>query len=228
MKILALDVSRKTGVSIFDGDKLHNYFLIKQDIKPVFKYGSYPYNVLLAAREMSDALFALINQEDPDMIIVEDTNPSSKSRLGTRILEQIHCLLLLKLENTKYMDRFKYINTGEWRSKLGISTPKLRKIVKANEKALKDMKNQLAQLKLSRQSKRKTDQEKYLELAAKKFRAEKMQSCLLGKVNRKTAVIVWVNNRFDLKLSRKDNDISDSIGLGYSYILGATCNSDIK
>lgn len=211
MKILALDISTKTGWATFEtepiawagngwdvakGHKLTNCGLIKLPQK-IHEYGQYPWSYLNAASAMAQLLLQLANQVKPDAIIIEETN-KAKARYTQKALEWIHCCLLDRLlDNLSRSVPVYYISSSEWRKTLGLV---MSKEDKKNNKALKTAK-------------------KLAEATGKKL--NKAELGIKGSVTKKHVAIRYVNANFGLDMKVKDNDICDAICLGVAYLRDA-------
>jgi hypothetical protein len=202
MKVLALDVSTKTGWAIFDDsdgmpivEKLTKYGLIKNP-KKVAEYGKYPWSYLNACSAMAQQLLLLAQEEKPDVIVVEETN-GSKARYTQKVLEMLHCCLLDRLARHMTDTPVYYINSSEWRKTLGLV---LSKEDKKNNKKLKVAK-------------------KLSEATGKKLNRAELG--VRGITNKKHVAVRYVNETYGLNLLVRDNDIADAICLGTAYIKGA-------
>jgi hypothetical protein len=201
---LAFDISTKTGYSVFHQNKatqeitLKNYALerLQKDLK---NYGEYPWNYLYAARDLSANLAKIVAEVNPDVIVIEETN-KGRNRYSQKILEFLHNSLLISLDKYRkdtLTPAVFYLNSSEWRGRLGL---KLSKEDKVNNKILKNAKD------FSEASKTKLDKSKL---------------GVRGKIGKKHIAIRWVNATYDLNLKMKDNDIADSIGVGTAFLMGA-------
>src|ERR1017187_3023288 len=202
MKVLALDVSTKTGWAVFDNsdgmpliERLTKYGLIKNPDK-IDTYGKYPWSYLNAASAMGQQILALAHTVKPDVIVIEETNGSRGSRYTQKILEFLHCCILERLVNLEIP--VYYINSSSWRSTLGLVLSKEDK--KANKK-LKVAK------KLS---------------AATGKKLNRTELGIRGIVNKKHIAIRYVNETYCKNFLVKDNDICDAICLGTAYLKGCS------
>ena len=216
MKVLALDVSTKTGWAVFEppagtaewvgkgvkietsasGWGLKKYGLIKNP-KKVQEYGVYPWSYLNACSAMAQQLLKLANEEKPDAIVIEETN-GSKARYTQKVLEMLHCCLLDRLAVYMTGTPVYYVNSSEWRKTLGLVLSKEDK--KANKK-LKVAK------KLS---------------AATGKKLNRTELGIRGIVNKKHIAIRYVNDTYCKNFLVKDNDICDAICLGTAYLKGCS------
>jgi len=126
MRILALDVSTKTGWAVFDDDNLV-YFgrhAITVDNFNVNDFPDqaeeYPENIATAAQSMCRFILTLLEDHKPDRIVIENT-VKGRNRHTQRILEWIHHELF---QNALYKfwasDRLNYRDPSWWRSKLEV------------------------------------------------------------------------------------------------------------
>jgi len=190
MKVLSLDVSTKTGWAVFNNKKLIDTGVIVNP-KSVLEYGQYPYCYIYSTRSVIKQIASLVDIHEPDTIVVEETN-KGKNRYTQKVLEFLHCSLLLELENTPYSDKIKYVNTSDWRKTLNVYLTKDDK--KNNSKVYK----------------------------AKKQGKTKKEVGVKGKINKKHVSVRVANTLFNLTLKQKDNDIADAILLGAAYIEGVS------
>ena len=197
MLILALDISTNTGYALLQSDGAYPvlYGNIWND-EPVHSFGEYPWSYLRAAESIAKKISGLAVQHNPDKIVIEETN-KSKARYTQKILEFIHCSVLKEFAGTKFEGNIAYISTSIWRRQVGIELTKEQK--KANAK--------LSKAKSKAGGKLTYEQKKTLGLK--------------GKTTKKHVAVISVNERFDLKLKQKDNDIAEAILLGLAYLQGA-------
>jgi hypothetical protein len=192
MKVLALDISTKTGWAVFVDGVLVEHGLVRLP-KKIYEYGDYPWNYVQGAYSMGQLLFALTSKE-PDVIVVEETN-KSRARYSQKALEYIHCLFLYQVKSTNIP--IKYVSSSEWRKTLGLV---MSKDDKKNNKKLKTAKQ-------------------FAETTGAKL--DKAELGIKGAVTKKHIAIRFVNNTFGFSMKVKDNDICDAICLGLAYLKGA-------
>lgn len=199
MRVLALDVSSRSGWALFDVEEgkpvsapiLKGLVELEENI---LTYGSgvYPDNYTAAAVEMARRLSLLAVGYTPDVVVIEETN-LGKNRYSQKFLEFVHCCLIAQLR-----PRFlvKYISSSSWRSALGIALSK------------EDKKNN------GRLSKAKRK-------AGEGGKVDKKALGVKGKIGKKHLSVRYVNETFGLSFKMKDNDIADAICLGAAYVAGA-------
>lgn len=195
MKTLALDLSTSTGYAVLHGSDpelatLGVYGTIQLP-KIVLEYGVYPYCYMNAALSMAEQVMLKVREIDPDQIIIEEINLGF-SRYSQRILEFIHFAIIQEL--AKLDKPVKYISSSIWRQALGLVMSK------------DDKKNNS---KLSREKRKALD---------KGAKLDKKSIGIRGKVTKKHLAIRAMNERFDLKLKAKDDDIADAIALGLAAL----------
>ena len=123
MKILALDVSTKTGWALFDtllANPLVKYgnILVKIEEFNVMhpeKSLKYPYNMVDAADKLANLISNLCIEHNPDIVIIENT-VKGKNRHTQRVLEFFHKSILDLLRKFKVQ----YVNPSDWRSNIGM------------------------------------------------------------------------------------------------------------
>ena len=207
MKVLAFDVSTKTGYAVFNNDGQKNS-LIKYGLvtlpKKIGQNGNYPFGFLLYVQELVDKLIELVNLEDPDVLVIEETTGAGRaSRYSLKALEFLHCTILTRLNNNGCAGRPKvcYVNPSEWRHALGLV---MSKEDKKNNKLLKLAK------KVSEANKSKLD---------------KAKLGIKGSITKKHLSVRYVNETYGLDLLIGNNDIADAICLGTAYLKGCgICN----
>lgn len=219
MKVLALDLSTKTGWAFFEDAQLVSFGLIEKK-RDFNSYGNYPYNFIQVAQDVVDQISSKIVKLAPDEIVIEETNKTGRfgSRHSQKILEFIHCLLV-KRWGLAYS--LKYVNTSDWRKKLKLSVADTRKAAKPLLKEFKRLKGELANASKADKKKAKAA----LDLHKKTLK----DKCIHGKIDKKSISVAFVNLNFNLTLKKGDNDISDAICLGEAYRRGVhtLTNKDI-
>lgn len=219
MKVLALDLSTKTGWAFFQDAQLVAFGLLEKS-KSFQDYGEYPYSFISVAQEMIDKISSLIVKKAPDVLIIEETNKTGRfgSRHSQKILEFIHCLLV---KRWGLAIPIKYVNTSDWRKQLKLSVAETKKMAKPLIKELARLKGEF-----SKAPKATRKQAKAILDAHKKTLKDK---CIHGKIDKKSISVAFVNLNFKLALKKGDNDISDAICLGEAYKRGVKTltNKDI-
>lgn len=199
-RVLALDISTKTGWALFEDGKLLDFGLTRI-LKKIDEYGEYPWSYRNMAVFLTSLLIQKIVDTYPDVIVIEETN-GSKSRYTQKALEFLHCELLCGIDMVKSaypgiagFNSVKYVNSSEWRKVLGLALSKEQK--KANAKLSK---------------------------AAREANGQKIDKAALGikgKITKKHLSVAYANATYNLTLKIKDNDIADAICLGTAFIKGA-------
>jgi Holliday junction resolvasome RuvABC endonuclease subunit len=192
MKILALDISTKTGWALFSeeekGPTLSKHGHIISPALNTFE-SKYPFNYLDLAAQVAGAIFNVIDDEQPDRIVIEETN-KGKQRYSQKMLEFIHCTLIGYLKEHKPTTPVLYVNTSDWRKALGVYLTKEQK--KNNAKLSK----------------------------AKRQGISKKEIGIKGKITRKHVAVEMVNQQFGLSLKQKENDTAEAILLGLAFCRG--------
>ncbi len=120
MKVMGLDMSTNTGVSLIEDGVLKHYELIAIEFNPtVSKIDDY--NHIDRATSMARSVLAIVDRIQPDYIYIEQTN-LGKNRTTQKLLEFTHCILLQMLLTRKC--DVSYVDSSIWRSKLGLSLSK--------------------------------------------------------------------------------------------------------
>lgn len=191
-RVLALDISTKTGWALFENGQLVNHGLVKLQ-KKISECGTYPWSYYAATGHVAGLIVNVIENTNPDVIVIEETN-GSRSRYTQKILEWLHCALLQSLDILGYpvKDKVYYVNSSEWRKVIGLALTKDQK--KANAKLSK---------------------------AARDGKVDKAALGIRGKITKKHLSVAYVNKEYDLAFKIKDNDKADAICLGKAFIQGA-------
>jgi hypothetical protein len=202
LRVLALDLSSSTGYAILEGEPdsipkvLRSGTIVCPDADPRYA-GHYPWALRNRCAKMVDAIemgVGVTTLSSVDHIVIEETN-LGRNRYSQKMLEWIHLNVLHLLAS--YGATVWYINTSDWRRKLGTTltaedkklNAKVRKLKKSGDKA---------------------------GLKALGVR---------GKIGKKHVAVRFVNQTYNLGLKLKDNDQADAICLGVAYFLGvSTCD----
>lgn len=154
MRLLALDMSLKTGWSLWeDGQYLDSGQLVQLHVKNFNvqlhpeKHPDYPFNLLPPVRLMVDQISGLILDKSVDFVVCENT-VKGRNRNVQRILEFLHYELISEIVVLGYKKRFKYIDPSEWRKavdlKLNNEQKKNNRDVSAGKKRGRVTKKHLA------------------------------------------------------------------------------------
>jgi len=194
-RVLALDISTKTGWALFVDGVLVDKGVVRLP-KKVCEYGTYPWSYYKATVAIAGMIIDIIGKTAPDAIVIEETN-GSRARYTQKILEFLHCQLLTTLDiiGEPVKDKLYYVNSSEWRKVIGLQLSKEQK--KANAKLSK----------AARES--------------KDGKVDKAALGIKGKVTKKHLSVAYANQKYNLTLKVKDNDIADAICLGTAFINGA-------
>jgi hypothetical protein len=219
LKVLALDVSTKTGWAFFQDAQLFAFGLIEKS-KPSFEdYGDYPHNFVNVAYDIKQQIITKVFEIKPDVIVIEETNKTGRfgSRHSQKILEFIHCFIVNALPDFD----IKYVNTSDWRKILKLSVADTKKLAKPYLKELARLKGELAKADKAHKKQAKAA----LDLHKKTLK----DKCIHGKIDKKSISVAFVNMTHQLAFKKGDNDISDAICLGEAYKRGVKTltNKDI-
>lgn len=204
MKVLSLDLSTSaTGWAFFEEKKLLDYGVIKPAVKGLTKM-TYPEGALRKCLSISEQVSTLVLALEPDLIIIEEIN-RGKNRLGQKVLDGLHFVLLSFLDACYPINKIYFIDsdgaTG-WRSK-----NKLNLTHDSKQKAFnKGVKQENRKIK-----------------AENKKRSRESKIELKKEITRKTLACEKANKLFRLKLddwkNTTDGDIADAILVGYAFII---------
>lgn len=195
--IIAIDLSTKPGIAIFDGGKLVHATTIFND-KTVEDFGKYPYNYIEFVEYTINRLFKDVQSKGYkwssfDSIIIEETT-RGRQNYSQKKLEFLHYQLLLTLENQK--SKIVYIRDGTWKR---IINAKMSKEEKANNAKIQRLK-------------RKTN---------KRIIRRDEEGNALRKVNRKDVYIRAINNLLGTSFEREQEDSAAACGLALAFIKNA-------
>jgi hypothetical protein len=197
VKILALDVSTKTGWSLLTSEGENFTLGDYGKLEPITEPDGWPYpnNYVIWAEDCFEEIWKVIDANKPDVLVIEETASGSKSAYSQKILEWIHFLLanFIKESNIKVV----YMLTEQWRRETGCLMTKEES--KHNKKV-------------------KTFKEANDTSIARDENGKR-----IGRITRKHVNIRRANEVFSkfLKepLRKKDEDTADSLLLGYAYHL---------
>lgn len=198
MRLLALDLSSKTGWALFESiqdakakPKDHGLLTLKKTVKD---FGEFPSNYLIAAKSQAKLVLDLVKEKEPNIVVIEEIN-LGRSRYTQKYLDFLHCCIIdgLVEDGVKTV----YISSSSWRKKLTITNSKEDR---AANTALSKAKS----------------------LAKKQGVAlDKKTLGIKGKITKKHLAVRWCNENFGYDFKISDNDICDAICLGCSYLMGA-------
>lgn len=200
--VLALDIATTTGYALFKintKDVELVTFGTKSLPKSAIEYGEYPWNILYASKELAQAIFELVRDHKPTIVVIEETNSGGRaSGYSQKLLEFLHNAVLNHLDPREEQEapEVAYVLTRTWRKALGI---KLSPEDKINNRKLSAAKSSAKK---------------------KKSKLDKSALGIKGKITLKHKSVQFVNERFGLGLIAKDDDIADAICLGLAYITG--------
>lgn len=197
-----MDISTKTGWSLLISDgktfTLEKYGKLTKFEEPEL---AYPDSYIIWAEKIFNEIHVLWLQNVPDVLVIEETASGSKSAYSQKILEWIHFLVAknLVMGHTKAV----YLLTEQWRRETGCSMSKEEKV---KNKSVRDYKKKVEK-----------------DTGQKTTIAYDTSGKRIGIVGRKHVNVRRANEVFSdfLKepLRKKDEDVADSLLLGYCYHL---------
>lgn len=198
MRVLALDVSSKTGFATYDEGRPVEWGTLFPD-KTTKDFGEYPANFVEWAIYTVDRLMTEVVQKywtSETTIVIEETNGNSKNCYSQKSLEYLHFWLNKRLKEIGA--KVVYVRSGEW-----------RKFVEAKlSKEEKSLNAKISRIKMQ---------------TGKKL--AKIDGKVVGRKGRKHVAIRRVEEEFGIELARKQEDVGDALLLGLGFIRGApTCN----
>ena len=185
MRVLGLDLSTHTGWAVLDSEggllAYGTEDFIADDVPENIVAD---YRAIRFAEQAGSFVIGLVEKYNPNVIEIEQVN-GSKFRSSQRVLEFVHCLVLIALR--PFQEKVHYVDTSAWRSLLGIKlTPEQRK----HNKAISSRKCALKK-------------------EGKQLHSKKGD----GKITWKHLSVEWANKTFSLDLQLKDNDAADALAL---------------
>lgn len=239
MRILALDLSSKTGWALLEDQTVLCFGSVTAP-KPAAKLRS-PYDIVNQALRMGALVRALVNDHKPECIVTEQTNQAKKQnrREDQKLLEFIHFAVIQAVMPMRMV----YLDSRLWRKAVGIT---LTAEDSARNKAIKKKRAELkAALKaeLEREiterhyhaimTARMSDDKRAIKALQKKAKAELKEEftkrvrklprdgTTVGKVTPKHLAIRKVKELFNLTFKQKENDTAEAIliGLGLHLLL---------
>jgi Holliday junction resolvasome RuvABC endonuclease subunit len=196
-RVLSLDISTKTGWTLLvSGDQLvlEAHGQIPQIHEPE-GVGTYPNSYVVWAYRCFEKIMEVIEEQAPDVLVIEETSAGSKAIYTQKILEWIHFLVAKFIR--EYSIKVIYLMTEQWRRETGC---KMSKEESKHNKLVKNYKKKNA-------SKIAYDE------AGKR----------IGRLTRKHINIRRANEIFGqflpAPLRKKDEDTADALMLGYCYHL---------
>ena len=130
--VIGLDLSTKTGYSVFIDGELSTYGLIELGYKVDPKSPKYPANFVDATKDLAIQIFQLVINYSNPTIVIEETC-ASRNVFAQKKLEFLHYELLQLLKEYP----INYLASSKWKSILGITqtkeTKKHNKLVKESK-----------------------------------------------------------------------------------------------
>lgn len=200
-RILALDVSSKTGWAFYLMDK--NYTLVSYGQVPKFSEPEEPYpgSYITWAYQNFGKILDLIEELAPDVLVIEETSGGSKSGMSQKILEFTHFLIGRFIKDTGI--KSVYYQTESWRRIVGC---KMNDEEKARNKEIKLMKKANPDIKVVKNKNGKR----------------------IGKIGRKHVNVRRANELlgefFSEPLILANEDIADACLLGMAYHMSKVKN----
>lgn len=190
MKILSLDISSHTGWALFsieDNALSLDQYGILEVIKPQCEY---PRQMLLWSANAFHGIIGIIEEHEPDQIIIEETSKGSKNHLSQKFLEFVHFQVASYV--VKYKIPVRYFMTGEWRFLIGA---KMTKEERERNKKIRQEKTKGNTVVKNDDGKR------------------------IGKISKKHVNVRLANEIFGLSLKIGENDKADAILMGQAFFV---------
>lgn len=124
MRVLGLDLSKKSGWALIDDSTLVAYGLVKcYDNKLAFRGVSEDFMFIRDSLDIADHIRSIITQYPSDFIYIEQTN-KGRNRTSQKQLEFIHYSVLAMIDQQGLKEKVRYTDTSAWRMGLGIRMSK--------------------------------------------------------------------------------------------------------
>lgn len=136
--VIGLDLSTKTGYSVFKDGILTEWGLVSipEENKEKFKTLPYPYNYIRSTEYLVNGIMEVLNKHNPSEIVIEETC-ASRNVYAQKQIEWIHYALNWGIERSFPDAKVFYLGSNKWRSILQLlqtkETKKHNKLVKAKE-----------------------------------------------------------------------------------------------
>lgn len=188
-------------VSDSHGIHLESYGKIEKTKEPE---GRYPENYVDWASQIFTEIVKLVDDYAPDVLVIEETAAGSKNAYSQKILEWTHFLVAKMIKESQI--QAVYMLTEQWRRETGCQ---MTKEESKRNKEVRDYKKKVE---------KKT--------GTKTTVAYDIKGKRIGLVNRKHVNVRRANEVFGSfltePLKKKDEDIADSLMLGFSFHLRRT------
>jgi len=210
-RILALDMSTKTGWSVLNSYDSGEFSLaqfgkIKQIHQPDLPY---PQSMVKWAYDCFEPIVKLVDEYAPDILVIEETAAGSKSIESQKILEYLHFLVAKMITDSQIP--VIYLLTEQWRRMVGCQMTKEEKLHNKKHKTLKNAKV----------TKRLVQGGNAPDITNAPTIVYDENGKRLGKITRKHVNVRRANEvfgkYFEEPLRLKDEDLADSLLLGYAY-----------
>jgi len=197
-RVLALDVSTKTGYAVVDMSKksfkLITSGTLPKESEPSTKEYQYPVNYLIWAGICMKHMVELFRKYNPDEFVIEETAKGSKNNMSQKIVEFIH----YEIADAFTMDGWfgnlprTYYLTEEWRRICGC---KMNNIEKKQNAEVRKQKKKGIKVAKNKEGKR------------------------IGIIGKKHVNVRRANEVYGLDLILKDEDRADALLLAYALYL---------
>jgi len=191
-RILALDMSTKTGYAVLDVDD-SGFVLVETGTleKESEPEGQYPENYLVWSGRCIQKIIDIYNKFEPDELVIEETAKGSKNNMSQKIVEFIHYELALCFEigGIMWNKPRRFFLTEEWRR---ICLCLMNK----------EEKKQNAEVRKQRKKGIKVCKDK--------------EGKRIGLIGKKHVNVRRANEVFNLELILKDEDTADALLLAYA------------
>lgn len=203
--VLSLDLSTKTGWALFIDNSLKDKGVIELKKRPK-EMGPYPFCFAWAADEIGNGVSSLVdiictNFNGVLTVVIEEVN-LARQRLTQKLIDSIHHSVILYLMQKPNLD-IHYLSSSEWRKGVSLALSK------------EDRKNNQ---KVSRAKAKAKNSEGKVDI--KEFNKLKKEIGVSGKKNWKKLAVEMCNQKYNLELKQKDNDIADAILIAEAYLNG--------
>jgi hypothetical protein len=204
MKVLALDISTKTGFAEYDGGTLVDSGTLWPDETLQDRSLKYPFNYVEFCAYVASLITKKYIAVAPDVVVIEETT-ASNNNYSQKQLEYIHAFFLTELivnHKGPLPPVVYYIRDGVWKDLAG-----------ARQNAAEKQWN--AKI-------------RYVKKKTGKARA-KIGGKIVRKLDKKDYYIRAANERFGKQLTREDENEAAALLIGTAYLMGApTCDGTVR
>lgn len=210
MKLLALDISTKTGFAVYhDGELVESGTLWPEKLLDQFRkeVRRYPLDYLAFCTYCAGLIYKKFSQVSPDLLAIEETT-ASNNNLSQKQLEFIHCLFLSTLVGEGSEVPIAYVRDGVWKRMTGA--------LQSDDERKWNVKISQLKKKVGKGKRVKVDL-----IDVSKFKRTKIEKNCAYAFDGKDYYIRAANEFFSMKLTKKDENEAAAALIGLALLRGA-------